>query len=220
MFLVVEIFLIVALQGRNVADCTDLKQFLPTCRYVCEYSEMLAMLNDVLGKQPTNLERLVSRIDSSLSQFLVIGSPSNIAAALLFEHVVWAEAGENLIVFKRLRFKPALWLAVVVASLFTSIVENPLGAFMDFISQNVGNSAQHLVWMGFVLFRRMTPELRMIVVTEEFGRLPKALFYPMVTFEVTPEDIQLMERFDAKYGQVLQTLFRVMVPVKNGVEKS
>jgi hypothetical protein len=138
---------------------------------------------------------------------------------LLFEHVVWAEAGDILVIFKRLRLKPALWFAVAVASLFTSIVANPQGAFMEFVSQNVGNSAQHLVWMGFVLFRRITPELRTIVVTEEFGRLPKALFYPMVAFEVTPEDVQLMEKFDAKYGQVLQTLFRVMVPVKNGIEK-
>jgi hypothetical protein len=143
-----------------------------------------------------------------LSQFLVVTSPSNTVAALLFEHVVWAEANDVLIIFKRLRLKPALWFASAVASLFSSIVANPCDSFGELLSERVGNSAQNLVLIGFVLFKRMAVDLRTILVTEELWRLPKALTYPLIPDERNRVDEELISALQAKYGSV-------MVPTKS-----
>jgi hypothetical protein len=211
---VIEIYLIVALQGRNVPECTELLNLLPESPWNCEYSQQLGVLRGCLAVTNTNFELLNARIDKSLSQFLVVTSPSNTAAALLFEHVVWAEADDVLIIFKRLRLKPALWFAAAVASLFSSIVANPSESFVDLLRERVGNSAQNLVWVGFVLFKRCVADLRSILVTEEFWRLPKALFYPLITYARAPSDESLITTLQTKYGTIMQSLFKVMVPTK------
>jgi hypothetical protein len=213
--LAIEIFLVVVLQGRNLAECVELTKLLPEPTWVCEYSEHLKILNEHVAVPHTNFERLNARIDKSLSQFLVVTSPSNTAAALLFEHVVWAEGNEVLIIFKRLKLKPALWFSAAVASLFSSIIGNPCESFAELLSDRVGNSAQNLVWIGFVVFQRIAPDLRAIVVTEEFWRLTKVLFYPLIAYTRTAEDDHLVSSLQAKYGAVMQSLFRVMVPPKS-----
>jgi hypothetical protein len=212
--IVIEVFVIVALQARNVAECTELVKLLPDFRYTCEYSDHVQLLRATLEVPETNFEKLQARVDKSLSQFLVVTSPSNTAAALLFEHVVWAEANDILILFKRLKVKPALWFAAAVASLFSSIVANPCESLVELLSDRVGISAQNLVWVGFVLFNKLAPDLRSILVTEEFSRLPKALFYPLIKYERSPADDELVSTLQEKYGDVMQSLFRAMVPTK------
>jgi hypothetical protein len=212
--LVIEIFVIVALQARTVAECNELVRLLPEFRWTCEYSEHIQLLRSMIDLPNTNFERLHSQIDKSLSQFLVVTSPSNTAAALLFEHVVWAEASDVLIIFKRLKLKPALWFASAVASLFSSIVARPCNSFGELLRDRVGNSAQNLVWVGFVLFKRMAVDLRTILVSEEFWRLPKALTYPLIPYERNQKDEDLIGALQAKYGSVMQSLFKVMVPTK------
>jgi hypothetical protein len=214
-FMVIEIFVLVALQGRNGAECNELRQFLPAGQFCCEYTDLLKLLNATLEKTPSPLEKLIGHIDPSLSQFLVVGSPSNIAAALLFEHVIWAERGQTLVIFQRLRLNPAVWFAVAVASLFCSIVANYEDGLIPLLDQRVKNSAQSLVWMGVVLFKKILPELSKILVTEIFEDLPRALFYPLVHFQVTEEDERLIDELDGKYANVLKDLFSVMVPVRD-----
>jgi hypothetical protein len=213
--MVIEIFVLIALQGRNTAECIELRQFLPAGQFCCEYTELLKLLDETLGKAPSPLEKLIGHIDPSLSQFLVVGSPSNIAAALLFEHVIWSERGQTLVIFERLRLNPAVWFAVAVASLFCSIVENSEDALIPLFDQKVKNSAQSLVWIGVLLFKRILPELRRIFVTEMFDDLPKALFYPMVHFQATEDDERMMDELDGKYAGLLKDLFSVMVPVRD-----
>jgi hypothetical protein len=212
--MVIQVFLLVALQGRNAAECNELRQCLPAATFACEYTDLLRLLNATLETIPTPLEKLIGHIDPSLSQFLVVGSPSNIAAALLFEHVIWAERGQALVIFERLRLNPGAWFALAVASLFCSIVENSEESLIPLFDQRVKNSAQNLVWIGVLLFRRMLPELRRILVTEVFDDLPKALFYPLLHFQASVDDEMTMDELDGQYANVLKDLFSVMVPVR------
>jgi hypothetical protein len=174
------------------------------------------MLNSAMEKNPTNLEKLSAHIDPSLSQFLVVGSPSNIAAALLFEHVIWAERRLSFVIFQRLRLKPALWFAVAVTSMFASLVGNPDEGLVQLLDQKVKNSAQSLVWIGVILFERIQADLRAILVSEDFAKLPKSLFYPLISFQPTEEEIRRINDLDEKYASVLNDLFSVMVPARDG----
>lgn len=213
-FFMIEIFCIVALQGRNVAECKELKSQLPSPTYTCEYSDLLKTIDTALASEKTNLEQLMSHVDSSMSQFFVIGSASNTAAALLFEHIIWAENDIMLVMFKRLHLKPALWFASVVASMFTSIVADPTGSFLRLIDGKAKNSSQHLVWIGCMLFKRMLPGLQQCLVNEQYSELPKRLFYPQIEWKENPEDMELLASLNAKYSEVLKDLFSVMVPSK------
>ena len=210
-YIVIEIFCIVAMQGRNHAECKELRSSLPSTEYECEYSALIKRIDESLSQNPSNFEQMSSHIDSSLSQFLVIGSASNTAAALLFEYIVWAEGSEVLVMFKRLRLKPANWFAGVLSSLFSSLIDNPTGAFLETIDQRAKDSAQHLVWLGYVVFRKLLPELRRCIVHEEYTSLPQRLFYPMIAWELTPDDIGVMEHLEATYSEVLNDLFHMMV---------
>jgi hypothetical protein len=217
-YFIIEIFAIIALQGRVPNECKDLQQVLPSPRFVCEYSGLLKTVETAVGVSTTNLEKLSGHIDSSLSQFLVIGSASNTVAALLFEHVVWAEGGTVLVVFKRLRLKPALWFAMGIVSLFTSIVGNVDGAFMKLIDEKAKNSAEWLVWIGYILFRRLLKDLKKVMVDEDYGKLPQFLFYPLIQFEPQEQELMLMEQLNGKYGVLMRDMFSVMVPGKAGMK--
>ena len=210
-YIILEIFCIVAMQGRNQAECQELKASLPAQEYECEYTGLVKRINECLSQTPSNFDQMSSHIDSSLSQFLVIGSASNTAAALLFEYIVWAEGAEVLVMFKRLRLKPANWFAGVLASLFSSVIKNPTGPFLETIDQRAKDSAQHLVWLGYVVFRKLLPELRQCIVREEYSTLPQHLLYPQIEWELTPDDIRIMDHLEATYSEILNDLFHVMV---------
>ncbi|OHT01311.1 hypothetical protein TRFO_31902 [Tritrichomonas foetus] len=211
-YIIIEIFCIVTLQGRTVNECKDMQQFLPTPAYKCEYSELTEIINTALAKEEKNsYETLSTHIDNSLSQFLTIGSASNTALSLLFEHVVWAEGDEVLVIFKRLKLKPALWFASAVASLFAALVSNPNVSLIKLFDERAKNSAEQLVWIGYVIFKRLLPFLRKAIVNEEFSSLPKLLFYPLIEFEVTSDEISLMQKLNSQYQSVLKDLFGVMV---------
>lgn len=211
---VIEMLYVVVLQGRIPGECKELREILLSPKYKCEYSDLLELVDAALETCGTNLERLTASIDASLSQFLVIGSASNTAAALLFEHIVWSEGGPILVMFKRLRVKPAQWFAGALASMFTSLVDNPTGPFLDFVERTAKDSAQRLVWIGFLLFRKMVPKLESCFISEKFDMIPQTLLYPRAPWELTSEDGLTMEHLDQKYLDVLRDLFCVMVPAK------
>ena len=210
-YIIIEIFCIVALQGRTPSECKDLQQFLPSPGYICEYTDLMKMISTTLSGNKTKFGELSAHIDNSLSQFLTIGSASNTALSLLFEHVVWAEGGEVLIIFKRLKLNPALWFASAVASLFSAIVADPSISLVKLIDERAKNSAEQLVWIGYILFKRILPLLRKTLVNEEFSDLPKLLFYPLIDFEVTAEESAQMQKMNSQYQSVLKDLFGVMV---------
>lgn len=210
--IIVEIFAIVTLQGQIHNECKEMMQLLPTPPYKTEYSDLLDLIKSTLeSSEKTSYELLSTHIDASLSQFLTIGSASNTAASLLFEHIVWAEGGEILVIFKRLKVKPALWLASVISSLFTSLVSNPQESLMKLIDEKAKNSAEYLVWIGYILFARMVPNLRQSLVNEDFSSIPKLLFYPLFAFECTSEEENKMQSLNTQYQSVLKDLFNVMV---------
>lgn len=210
-YIIIEIFNIVSLQGRTNNECKEMLNSLPSPPYKVEYSDLLDQIKNTLNIEKTMFDTLNSHVDNSLSQFISIGSASNTAVSLLFEHVVWAESNEILVIFKRLKLKPAIWFASAVTSLFTSIVSNPLVSLVKLIDDKVKNSPEYLVWIGFILFAKMVPSLRKAIVNEEFNLLPKLLFYPLFEFEASPDEITLMNRLNSQYQPVLKDLFNVMV---------
>jgi hypothetical protein len=139
-------------------------------------------------------------------------------AALLFEHLVWGEGGLVLVMFKRLRLKPASWFAMAVVSLFSSIVGNIESGFLDLITEKAKNSAEYFVWIGYIVFKRLIPGLMKVIVEEDYIRLPKFLFYPLIDFEPLPEELKLMDELNSKYSAVMRDLFSVMLPGRPGIK--
>lgn len=209
-FLIIELYTIVATQGRIPSECKDMLQFLPKIEYKCEYSDLISIIKSSTEKTKSPFEELASHIDDSLSQFLVVGSASHTAASLLFEHVIWKEGGEPLVVCKRLQLKPACWFASVLASLFTSIVADPSEGLVDLID-GAQKSPEFLVWIGYILFLRIIPQLKDALTNESFDTIPKKLLYPQISFKPTKEEKDKMGELQKKYKQTLQILFDVIV---------
>ena len=209
-FIIIEIYAIIALQGRQMADCKEFLPLIPETEYKCEYSDLIQLIKTSLEKPKSAFEELSSHIDESLSQFLVVGSASHTAASLLFEHVVWQEGGEALVVCKRLQLKPATWFASTLASLFTSIVSDPNDGLTALID-NAQKSPEYLVWIGYILFIRILPQLKEVLTNETYELLPKYLLYPHIQFTPTPDEKAKMEDMQKNYKPVLQSLFDVIV---------
>lgn len=211
-YLVLELFTIVCLQGRIASDCRDIAQSLPKPRYECDYSSLLNIINETTKKTKSVFEELSSHIDDGLSQFLVVGSASHTAASLLFEHVVWREGGDALVVCKRLQLRPATWFASALASLFSSIVSTPSKGLVSLID-SAAKSPERLVWIGYTIFKRIIPLLKDVLTNEQWNLLPKYCLYPQIEFDPTTEELAKIEEMQTNYKPALQALFDVIVGI-------
>lgn len=211
-YIVIELFTIVTLQGRIASECRDLLQLLPKTNYESDYSNLVKTIEETLKRPKSVFEELSSHIDDGLSQFLVVGSASHTAASLLFEHVVWQENSDSLVVCKRLQLRPASWFASALASLFSSIVKEPTQGLTKLID-SAAKSPERLVWIGYIIFNRIIPLLKEILTNETFYLLPKYSLYPQLEFEPTQEELNKIEEMQTKYKPALQSLFDVIVGI-------
>ena len=109
-----------------------------------------------------------------------------------------------------MQLKPSSWFASAIASLFTSIVANPSEGLIELLD-SAQKSPEHLVWVGYILFVRILPQLKDALTNESFEMIPKKALYPQIEFKPTKEEKDKMEELQKKYKQTLQSLFDVIV---------
>jgi len=207
--IIIEIFAIVVLRGNFHSECNEMSSFLPNCQFNCEYTELCSMIHVELQNPNTLYQSLSSVIDSSLSQFLYNGTASHTAVSLLFEHCVWGEGGEMLVVFKRLQLKPASWFSFALTCLFSSIVSNT--EYIEELIKSSPKSAERFVWIGILVFRRLLTTIIDAITYERFEDLPKILLYPKISFKRQDEDDSQLTYLDSKYRNTLKEIFELVV---------
>jgi hypothetical protein len=93
-------------------------------------------------------------------------------------------------------------------------VENVEESVARLIDEKAKHSVEFLVWIGYILFKRLIPDLKQVLVSEDYERLPQCLFYPLIEFEATQAELDLMDQLNAKYSALMRDIFSVMVPGK------
>jgi hypothetical protein len=178
---------------------------LPQFHYDCEFSYFYKVIDKCSKESFENF------IDEGLKNFFVVGSTSNVAASLLFEHVVWNEGGLPLVIFRRLRLKPAIWFCSVFSSLFASILTDPITVIQPYLKEK---SIESLIMFGYILFKHLIPDLQDVLINEKFQNVCRILLYPLIDFHYDSDDESEIERLVQLYQPTTTKLFSILVQTK------
>lgn len=186
-----EFFYIAILQSKTRTDKEELFQKFIKTKYHCMYPNLVKDMNNLFTKSETC---------PSFSQFFELGSINNIILSLLFEHVIYSERSEVLVIFKRLNLTPSLWFLCHLNSLFSSLVINQNDLICEIKNSLKRNKIEELVWYVYILFCKLLPSIRKCIVNEDINSLTKILYYPLINFTLTQNDKEIIKQFNTQYN--------------------